>query len=93
MSTGVGIKPQGHWEACRPESRGTCQYRPAYALRATAGTRDSGPSAGTQAPAQHHNANGSRNRNVTITAYVAPIPPTNYPPVTVYFEVTDPDDR
>ncbi len=44
-------------------------------------------------PAQHHFTDGTHNRNVTITAYVVPIPPTNYPPVTVYFEVTDPDDR
>jgi len=75
---------------------GYCQYRPAYALRATAGTRDSGPSAADQAPAQHHNPDGSHNRNVTITAYVVPIPPeelTDFPPLTVYFEGTDPDDR
>ncbi len=79
-------------EACRPESGGYCQYRPAYALRATAGTRDSGPSAADQALAQHHNPDGSHDRRVTATAYVVPIPPTNYPPVTVYFEVIDPDD-
>ncbi len=86
MSAGVGIKPPGLWEACRPESGGTCQYRPAYALRAAASTRYTVPSAGTQAPAQHQNANGSRNRNVTITAYVVPIPPpelTDFPPLTV----------
>jgi len=43
-------------------------------------------------PAQHHNPDGSHDRRVTATAYVVPIPPTNYPPVTVYFEVIDPDD-
>jgi len=96
MRDGGGINPQGDWEACRPESGGTCQYRPAYALRATAGTRDSGPSAADQAPAQHHLPSGAHNRNVKITAYAYPVPPpelTDFSPLTVHFEVTDPDDR
>jgi hypothetical protein len=47
-------------------------------------------------PAQHHNADGAHNRNVTATAYIKPLPPaglTGFSDLTVYFEVTDPDDR
>jgi hypothetical protein len=47
-------------------------------------------------PAQHHKPDGSHDRNVTITAYIKPIPPAElegFQDLTVYFEVTDPDDR
>jgi hypothetical protein len=37
-------------------------------------------------------AQSSDHHCVTISAYVTPVPPKNYPNLKVYFEVTDPDD-